>query len=93
VRKHNAACENRVRLFDFMNLNPITSERLTAAHTQNTFYEDPIHFRPQTGLLLLHRMLTPGDTNTKLGIELTDDPHADEDIEAIRAQAAAWTKN
>ena len=93
VQDHNAKCENRVRLFDFMNLNAITRERLTASHTQSTFYEDPIHVRPPTGVMLLRLMLTPDRANANLGIELTGDPHADADIDSIRAQAAVWARN
>ena len=92
VRQHNSMCVNQVRLFDFMYLNSITNERLSASHTRSTYYEDPIHFRPPTGLMLLRRMLTP-DANANIGIELSADPHANEDIESIRAQAAEWAKN
>jgi hypothetical protein len=85
VRRHNSTCANQVRLFDFMYLNSITNERLSASHTRSTYYEDPIHFRPPTGLILLRRMLAP-NANDKFGIELTNDPRANGDIEAIRAQ-------
>ncbi|HYM35809.1 MAG TPA: hypothetical protein VET48_10465 [Steroidobacteraceae bacterium] len=92
VRRHNSTCANQVRLFDFMYLNSITNERLNVSHTRSTYYEDPIHFRPPTGLILLRRMLTHG-SDSNIGIELSADPRANEDIESIRAQTAKWAKN
>jgi hypothetical protein len=92
VRRHNSTCANQVRLFDFMYLNSVTNERLSASHTRSTYYEDPIHFRPPTGLMLLRRMLAHGP-DSNIGVELSADPHANQDIEAIRAQAAEWAKN
>jgi|GEM_PF-1203517 len=92
VRKHNSRCANQIRLFDFMYLNSVTNEGLGTRHEQSIYYSDPIHFRPQTGLMVLKRMLSPA-ANDKFGIELTADPRASQDIEAIRAQTAKWARN
>jgi len=68
VIRHNAACPNKVRLFDFMNKNRITEDDAAAHGKLSTYYLDPIHVRPPTGILLLRRMLL-GEDKT-LGVEV-----------------------
>ncbi len=69
VAQHNASCAGKVHLFDFMNANPITRDDAAAHGKLSPYYADPIHFRPQTGLLLLRRMLLGQDK--ELGVEFT----------------------
>jgi hypothetical protein len=68
VIRHNAACPNKVRLFDFMNRNRITEDDAAAHGRLSPYYLDPIHIRPPTGLLLLRRMLWGQDKS--LGVQL-----------------------
>ncbi|HVP85532.1 MAG TPA: hypothetical protein VMS78_12505 [Rhizomicrobium sp.] len=68
VIRHNAGCPNKARLFDFMNRNRITEDDAAAHGRLSTYYLDPIHVRPPTGLLLLRRMLL-GEDKT-LGVEV-----------------------
>lgn len=70
IARHNAACPNKVRLFDFMNSNRITQDRSAAEGHESPFYLDPIHIRPETGLLLLKRMLWGEEPS--LGVEMTN---------------------
>jgi hypothetical protein len=67
--RHNATCPNKVRLFDFMISSPITRDDAAARGRESRYYHDPIHVRPQTGLLLLKRMLRGEDR--ELAIEQT----------------------
>jgi hypothetical protein len=68
VAAHNAACINKVRLFDFMNANRITRDDAATHGHPSRYYLDPIHIRPPTGLLLLKRRLWGQDR--ALGTEL-----------------------
>ena len=54
VARHNAACPNKVRLFDFLNANPLT--RQTLSNGQAADYVDLVHVRPPAGLWLLRQM-------------------------------------
>jgi hypothetical protein len=63
VIRHNASCPNKVHLFDFMMPSPITRDDAAAYGRESRYYLDPIHVRPQTGLLLLKRMLEGRDTS------------------------------
>jgi hypothetical protein len=62
VIQHNAACPNKVHLFDFMIPSSITRDDAAARGHESRYYLDPIHVRPPTGLLLLERMLLGHDT-------------------------------
>ena len=62
VIQHNAACPNKVHLFDFMIPSSITRDDAAARGQESRYYLDPIHVRPPTGLLLLKRMLLGHDT-------------------------------
>jgi hypothetical protein len=68
VERHNAACPNHVKLYDFMTANHITRDDAAAHGKPSPYYLDPIHIRPPTGLLLLRRMLLGKDK--PLGTEL-----------------------
>lgn len=54
VARHNAACANKVRLFDFMAPNALTTETLKDGVSPD--YVDLVHFRPPAGLWLLRQM-------------------------------------
>jgi len=54
VARHNAACANRARLFDFMAPNALTTETLKGGLSPD--YVDLVHFRPPAGLWLLRQM-------------------------------------
>jgi hypothetical protein len=54
VAHHNARCENKVALFDFMALNALTRETLQNGSSRD--YVDLVHFRPPAGLWLLRQM-------------------------------------
>jgi len=58
VAAHNAACPNRIALFDFMAPNPLTTETLKDGQAAD--YVDLVHFRPPAGLWLLRQMGFPG---------------------------------
>jgi hypothetical protein len=91
VLAHNARCKNKVRLFDFMTLNSISADKSAAQGGKSPYYSDLVHFRPQTGVMLLHRML--GDQpKDAVGDELTRNPNAVARIADIHAQAKAWAK-
>jgi hypothetical protein len=62
VIQHNAACPNKVHLFDFMIPSSITRDDAATRGHESRYYLDPIHVRPPTGLLLLERMLLGHDT-------------------------------
>lgn len=62
VIQHNAACSNKVHLFDFMIPSSITRDDAATRGHESRYYLDPIHVRPPTGLLLLERMLLGHDT-------------------------------
>jgi hypothetical protein len=64
VERHNAACEGKVWLFDFMTDNAITREKLKNGESAN--YLDLIHFRPPVGVRLLARMLGTAKTDQDL---------------------------
>lgn len=68
VERHNATCEGKVWLFDFMNDNAITRDELKSGESAN--YLDLIHFRPAVGVRLLARMLANESRDTTLGSEL-----------------------
>jgi hypothetical protein len=54
VARHNAACTNKVALFDFMAPNPLTRETLENGSSRD--YVDLVHVRPPAGLWLLRQM-------------------------------------
>lgn len=54
VARHNGRCASKVALFDFLNLNPLTTEALQ--HGRSASYVDLVHFRPPAGLWLLRQM-------------------------------------
>jgi hypothetical protein len=54
VARHNAACPNKVELFDFMAPNALTRETLENGSSRS--YVDLVHFRPPAGLWLLGQM-------------------------------------
>jgi hypothetical protein len=54
VARHNARCENKVALFDFMAPNALTRETLQNGSSRD--YVDLVHFRPPAGLWLLQQM-------------------------------------
>ena len=54
VARHNAACRNKVALFDFLAPNALTRETLTNGSAAD--YVDLVHFRPPAGLWLLGQM-------------------------------------
>jgi hypothetical protein len=54
VGRHNARCENKVALFDFMAPNALTRETLQNGSSRD--YVDLVHFRPPAGLWLLQQM-------------------------------------
>lgn len=66
VERHDAACPNKIALFDFMNENAVTTAQLTGGVSQD--YLDLVHVRPPVGVILLKRMLGEGDPT--LGTEL-----------------------
>jgi hypothetical protein len=68
VERHNASCEGKVTLFDFMNHNAVTDEKMTGGVSQN--YLDLVHFRPPVGVRLLRRMLGEGNAEPGLGVKL-----------------------
>ena len=67
--RHNATCQSRVALFDFLNHNAITDDKLPGGISDD--YLDLVHFRPPVGLRLLRRMLGTGTKDDGLGVELT----------------------
>jgi hypothetical protein len=67
VRRHNATCEGKIALFDFLNHNPVTAQKLVNGRSEN--YLDLVHFRPPVGVRLLSRMLNVGK-EPGLGLEL-----------------------
>ncbi|MDE2500845.1 MAG: hypothetical protein KGL56_11705 [Alphaproteobacteria bacterium] len=69
VERHNATCEGKVALFDFLNHNAITDDVLKNGRSAD--YIDLIHFRPPVGMRLLRRMLGNGGKDSHLGVELT----------------------
>lgn len=71
VERHNAACEGKVALFDFLNRNAITDANMTGGSSAD--YLDLVHFRPPVGVRLLRRMLGTG--KDAAGVELAG-PHA-----------------
>ncbi|MGA7713891.1 MAG: hypothetical protein WCA81_18505 [Rhizomicrobium sp.] len=68
VQRHNAACEGKIALFDFLNHNAVTDENIVNGQSDN--YLDLIHFRPPVGLRLLARMLGRRGAESRLGVEL-----------------------
>ncbi len=68
VKRHNASCEGKVALFDFLNRNVITDETMTAG--KSNFYLDLVHFRPPVGMRLLRRMLEANKSDANLGTEM-----------------------
>ncbi|HVZ68054.1 MAG TPA: hypothetical protein VG891_01225 [Rhizomicrobium sp.] len=72
VIRHNSSCPNKAHLFDFMNRNRITEDDAAARGRLSTYYLDPIHIRPPTGILLLRRMLLGEDKS--LGMQLVPSP-------------------
>ena len=58
VARHNAHCENKVMLFDFMAPNALTRETLQNGSSPD--YVDLVHFRPPAGLWLLRQMGVTG---------------------------------
>ncbi|MDE2183283.1 MAG: hypothetical protein KGJ78_09700 [Alphaproteobacteria bacterium] len=69
VRRHNATCDGKVTLFDFMNDNAITGSPLRQGASDD--YIDLVHFRPAVGVRLLRRMLGHGNADGGLGVKLT----------------------
>jgi hypothetical protein len=59
VARHNAHCDNKVALFDFMTPNALTRETLRGGSAAN--YVDLVHFRPPAGLWLLEQMGVRGN--------------------------------
>ena len=57
VDRHNATCQGKVSLFDFMRPNAITREPLTQGVSES--YVDLVHVRPPTGLRLFGVMYDP----------------------------------
>ncbi len=70
VIRHNASCEGKIALFDFLNHNAITDEKMPGGVSAN--YLDLVHFRPPVGVRLLHRMLGTRKVDDGLGIDLVD---------------------
>ncbi len=68
VQRHNAACEGKIVLFDFLNQNAITDEKMVNGQSDN--YLDLIHFPPPFGLCLLARILGRSSAERNLGVEL-----------------------
>lgn len=95
VKRHNSQCSNKVRLFDFMTLNAVTADMAAARGQKSLYYGDPVHIRPQTGIMLLHAMLdTHKPGAPALGDELTGNPNAGALINSIIPQVQAWkTRN
>jgi hypothetical protein len=54
VAGHNARCENKAALFDFMAPNALTRQSLRNGSSPD--YVDLVHFRPPAGLWLLRQM-------------------------------------
>lgn len=54
VARHNAGCENKAALFDFMAPNALTRQTLQNGSAAD--YVDLVHFRPPAGLWLLGQM-------------------------------------
>jgi hypothetical protein len=54
VARHNAACPNRIALYDFLTDNPMT--RAPLANGRAADYVDLVHVRPPAGLRLLKQM-------------------------------------
>lgn len=54
VTRHNANCENKAALFDFMAPNALTRQALQNGSAAD--YVDLVHFRPPAGLWLLGQM-------------------------------------
>lgn len=92
VRRHNAECKNKIRLFDFMTLNAITGDRSAEQGRESRYYSDLVHIRPPTGLVLLQAMFkrAPKGAPT-LGTELTAIPQPAASIENIREQSKMWS--
>lgn len=68
IEQHNAECDGKVTLFDFLNHNPVTDEQMTHGVSRN--YLDLVHFRPPVGVRLLRRMLGQGNAERGLGVKL-----------------------
>jgi hypothetical protein len=93
VKAHNARCEGKVSLFDFMYVNALTRE--TADPKTGTFasYGDLVHFRPPVGVRLMKRMVGKPDAgDAALGVDVTSmsDAEADAWFAHLRADDAAW---
>ena len=70
VIRHNAICEGKVALLDFLDHNAVTDEKLQNGGSAN--YLDLVHFCPPVGVRLLRRMLGASKEDASLGIALAD---------------------
>jgi hypothetical protein len=71
ARSHNAMCQSKISVFDFMRPSPITTAPLRRG--QSEFYVDLVHFRPTVGVRLFRVMIDPAHAgaDAALGIDLT----------------------
>jgi hypothetical protein len=84
---HNASCQSKITLVDFLNANALTLEEMKDGKSAN--YVDLVHFRPPAGLHLLRRMLTP-QTEPEFGVDLTALADPEAQILHLRQDVAAW---
>lgn len=66
VTAHNARCPSKVALFDFLNRNALTTEKMVDGVSPD--YVDLVHVRPPAGLRLLKRMLGRPEAEADLGV-------------------------
>ncbi len=87
MRDHNGHCMGKARLFDFMTLNEISSEKPDAKGVYPD-YIDLVHFTPQVGEALASGML--GLRPLGPDLDLIDNPEADRLIDQLRDDDARW---
>jgi hypothetical protein len=93
VKRHNAACEGKATLIDFMYLNGLTRETADPRTGRFADYGDLVHFRPPVGVRLMRRMRgQPEAQDSTLGVDVTNMSPAEADawFEHLHNDDLAW---